>query len=97
MKVSILGTGLMGTALAEALLKSGHGLSLLKRVKCLRDRQCEDKIAAVGRIAQVVVGCAVVLQYSAGAGTVDVFVADQAAKVQPACDSSPRALEQSGL
>jgi hypothetical protein len=51
---------------------------LLKRVKCQRDRQWKDEIAGVGQIAQVVVGYAVVLQYSAGAGTVDVFVADQA-------------------
>jgi hypothetical protein len=60
-----------------SLLNSGHEL-LLKGTMCLRDRQWEDKIAGVGQIAQVVVGYAVVLQYSAGAGTVDVFVADQA-------------------
>jgi hypothetical protein len=57
----------------------------------------EDKIAGVGQIAQVVVGYAVVLQYSAGAGTVDVFVADQEAKVQPACNSSLLAIRFMGL
>src|SRR6478609_982461 len=61
MRAAVLGTGIMGAAMARSLAREGHDVSVWNRTRSRADEVAGDRISVCGSVGEAVDGADVVI------------------------------------
>src|SRR5690349_21904290 len=70
MRAAVLGTGIMGAAMARSLAREGHEVTVWNRTPARAEATAGDRITACGAVADALLGAEVVFTMLYDAGSV---------------------------